>query len=223
MRFFRRTNNKRNTNLINDERISNFMHWRVYAVGFVIIALILFFVSKFTGVLEGTSIDSLLNKKNNDDSVINEDNIVVRECNIVETVCPGTKHCRGANGQATGANAITSEGNKCCQFGCEGDILDVRACHDYEHLCGVGQACKMQDKIMMPEAVTGAGRSCCRFECDNEGELPVRAPFSSETICPPGSYCLDYQGKATAPKAKMSNGNSICPYAGNSNNPCLGT
>jgi hypothetical protein len=145
--------------------------------------------------------------------------LTIRECNIVETKCPGSKNCRGSHGQVSGAQAVTSDGSKCCMFACEDQYMEVRPCHDYEALCGQGQACKMGSTVQMPTAVTGAGRSCCRFSCDDD-DLPERAPFSSESVCPPGSYCKDYQGKIVAPVARMANGNSICPYS-QTDDPCV--
>jgi hypothetical protein len=32
--------------------------------------------------------------------------------------------------------------------------------------------------------------------------IPVRAPFSSETMCPADSYCYDSTGNLTVPKAR---------------------
>ena len=198
----------------------HFARSRYLVFGFVGIAIVLFLITRFSGVFDDFDPRSILSGGDKS-KLITDDGLAIRQCNIVETMCPGVSNCRGANGQVTGANAMDPDGNKCCQFGCEGEQMAVRACHSYEQICDVGQACKMGNNIIMPEAITAGGRSCCKFECDNEGEIPVRAPFSSETICPPGSYCLDYQGKATAPKAKMSNGNSICGYTSGDISPCI--
>ena len=191
---------------------------RMLSVAFLVIIVIVS-ILKFTGVLDGSMPFGGDEPEDDNKLQVSDGGLTVRACNIVETKCPGNKNCRGSHGQVTGAQAIDPDGSKCCMFGCEDQYLEVRACHSYEKMCGQGQACKMGNTLQMPEAITGGGRSCCRFACD-EGDIPERAPFSSETVCPTGSYCRDFEGKVTAPTARMSNGNSICPYT-QGDDPCV--
>lgn len=144
-----------------------------------------------------------------------------RACLITEKQCPAEKNCRAANGGLTGAAAVTSDGHKCCTFGCEDDYIDTRPCKSSETTCEGMVACRMGDNVTMPEAVTYGGRSCCRFACDT-GDLPQRACHAnSEEVCPPNSYCYDFNGNISVPKARMSNGNSCCQYLGSDKQVCV--
>lgn len=193
-----------------------FTLWRQLALGFVVLAVIGFILSKTTGLFD--NLTDKISSGDNKTNPLTADGVHIRSCTNVESMCNGM--CRGPNGQVTGPNAKTSDGMSCCQFGCEEQAIAVRACKTTEALCDVGQACKMGDTIQIPAAITPGGRSCCRFGCDDGTDIPIRTPYSSETVCPVGSYCLDYQGKATAPRAIMKNGSSICGYS-QSDNPCI--
>ncbi len=185
-------------------------------VGLLVGGLLLFVILKTSGAL-----DSSGDGEKSGESPLAAGSTPTRACMITERQCPGEKNCRAANGGLTGAAAMTSDGHKCCTYRCEDDYIDIRPCKSTEKTCDRQQACRMGNTVQMPEAITASGLSCCKFDCDT-GDIPTRACFpGSETVCPPNSYCYDFNGNVTVPKARMSNGNSCCGYTGQGNPTCV--